>query len=79
MDYARANLGPDFAHDGGTFLMALSIRDSQVPVPTATEVCGGESVGDVTPLSEAGLVEKILAAACLAIAVVFVVVVLRGL
>lgn len=79
MDYTRANLGPEFAHDGATYLMALSIRDSQVPVPNATEVCGSEDVAAGIPLKEAGLVGQILAAVCIALVLTFMAIVARGL
>jgi len=79
MDSARANLGPDFAYDAGTLALALAIRDSQVPVPIATEICAQETDTIAPSLRDAGIVGQILAGLCVALVVAFVMVVARGL
>ena len=79
MDYVRANLGPAFANDAATLLMAQSIRDSQVPVPNAAEACGSEDVGAGVSLKDLGLIGQILAGICIALVLTFMGIVAFGL
>ena len=79
MDSARANLGPDFAYDAGTLALALAIRDSQVPVPIATEIGAQETDAVAPSLRDAGIVGQTLAGVCITLVVAFVIIVARGL
>ena len=79
MDSARANLGPDFAYDAGTLALALAIRDSQVPVPVATDICGTDTDATGPTLSDTGIVGHILAGVCIALVAAFLIVVAQGL
>ena len=79
MDSIRAYLGPDMAHGAAEVGLALAIRDSQVPVPIATDYGAQESSAVAPSLRDAGIVGQILAGICIALVVAFVTVVAQGL
>lgn len=79
MDRTASDQRPDYTYGVGSLAMALAIRDSQVPVPIATEI-GAEETDAVAPsLRDAGIVGQILAVLCIALVIVFVLIVARGL
>lgn len=79
MDRTEPDQRPDYTYGVGSLAMALAIRDSQVPVPIATEIGAHESDAIAPSLREPGIVEQILAGVCIALLVAFVIVVAQGL
>jgi hypothetical protein len=79
MDQTASEQTPDYTYGIGSLAMALAIRDSQVPVPIATEIAAQHFDPSAPPIGDAGLFGKILAGVCIALVVVFLIVVVRGL